>query len=95
MRGDPLDRYKGIPVLVTGGAGAIGSNLVRALAEVGAAPVVALDDLSSSYEWNLPDYPNLLFVKGDIRDDGTIDIAISEPGSDRVWLIEPEAIFGD
>ena len=66
MRGNPLDRYKDIPVLVTGGAGAIGSNLARALAEAGAARVIVLDDLSSSYEWNLPDYPNLLFVKGDI-----------------------------
>ncbi len=84
MRGDPLDRYKGIPVLVTGGAGAIGSNLVRALAEVGAAPVVALDDLSSSYEWNLPDYPNLLFVKGDIRDDGVLK---------RVFRMRPRVVF--
>ena len=42
-----LDMYAGKVVLVTGGAGAIGSNLTRALAEAG-AKVIVLDDLSSS-----------------------------------------------
>jgi len=32
---------------------------------------------------------------GDIRADGSVDIAISEHGSDRVWLLDPEALFGD
>ncbi len=84
MAGNPLGRYKDNPVLVTGGAGAIGSNLVRALAEAGAAPVIVLDDLSSSYEWNLPDYPNLLFVKGDIRDDQALK---------RVFRMRPRVVF--
>ena len=35
-------------ILVTGGAGAIGSNLSQALAEAGAAKVIILDDLSAS-----------------------------------------------
>ena len=34
-------------ILVTGGAGAIGSNLSRALADAGAAKVIILDDLST------------------------------------------------
>ena len=41
-------------VLVTGGAGAIGGNLVRRLDELGTDKVVIIDDLSSSYEWNIP-----------------------------------------
>ena len=43
-----LDIYKDQVILVTGGAGAIGSNLCRALAEAEAAKVVILDDLSAS-----------------------------------------------
>ncbi len=84
MAGDALGHYRDIPVLVTGGAGAIGGNLARALAEAGAAPVIVLDDLSSSYAWNLPDYPNLLFVKGDIRDDQALK---------RVFRMRPRVVF--
>jgi UDP-glucose 4-epimerase len=40
-------------VLVTGGAGFIGANLCRALAEAGAEHVVALDDLSTGRRENL------------------------------------------
>jgi UDP-glucose 4-epimerase len=76
--------YLGKTVLVTGGAGAIGSNLVRALAEAGAARVVVLDDLSSSYAWNIPNLPNVLFVKGDITND--IDLK-------RVFHEKPSHIF--
>lgn len=64
-------------VLVTGGAGAIGSNLARALAECGAHTVV-LDDLSSSSEWNIPKFPNVFFIKGDICDDTVLKRTFSE-----------------
>ena len=43
-----LSSYEGKTILVTGGAGAIGSNLTRTLAEAGAGKVIVLDDLSSS-----------------------------------------------
>ena len=52
-------------VLVTGGAGAIGSNLCRRLLGLGAR-VIVLDDLSASVPWNLPSHPRLAFVRGDI-----------------------------
>ncbi|MGZ5487388.1 MAG: NAD-dependent epimerase/dehydratase family protein, partial [Candidatus Aminicenantales bacterium] len=52
------DSYKGRTVLVTGGAGAIGSNLTRTLAGLG-AQVIILDDLSSAA---VPDDPPLLLV---------------------------------
>ncbi len=61
--------YQNKVILITGGAGAIGSNLSRALALAGAAKVVILDDLSASYEWNIPNLPNVLFVKGSITND--------------------------
>jgi len=61
--------YRGKKVLITGGAGAIGTNLARALAEAGAQLVIILDDLSAAYEWNIPALPNILFVKGSIVDE--------------------------
>jgi nucleoside-diphosphate-sugar epimerase len=77
-------KYADKTILVTGGAGAIGSNLVRALAEAGAAKVVILDDLSASYEWSIPNLPNVLFVKGSITND--IDLK-------RVFHEKPDYIF--
>ena len=61
--------YKDHTILITGGAGAIGSNLSRKLAESGAAKVIILDDLSASHKWNIPNLPNVLFVEGSITND--------------------------
>jgi UDP-glucose 4-epimerase len=54
-------------VLVTGGAGFIGSHLVRRLLAQG-AQVTVLDDLSTGREENLPDHPRLRLVRGCITD---------------------------
>jgi nucleoside-diphosphate-sugar epimerase len=63
------ENMRGKTVLITGGAGAIGSNLSRTIAELGAKTVIILDDLSASYEWNIPSLPNMLFVKGNVLDE--------------------------
>ena len=63
------ESFKGKTVLVTGGAGAIGGNLVRKLNELDTKKIVILDDLSSSYEWNVPRGPKIQFIKGDILDE--------------------------
>lgn len=70
--------YKNREILVTGGAGAIGSNLVIALSNlVGPeGKVVVLDNLSASKErdpWNIPNLPNVLFIQGDIRSSQSLD----------------------
>jgi len=49
-----LQSYDGKKVLVTGGGGSIGTNLVRALVKAGARLVIILDDFSAAYEWNIP-----------------------------------------
>lgn len=66
---DYLKHYKGKTILVTGGAGAIGSNLCKALSELEARLIIILDDLSASYEWNIPARHNILFVKGSVTDE--------------------------
>jgi len=52
-------------ILVTGGAGFIGSHVAEKLLELG-HQVVVLDDLSTGSEENIPD--GVEFVKGDITD---------------------------
>jgi nucleoside-diphosphate-sugar epimerase len=63
------ESFKGKTVLVTGGAGAIGGNLVRKLNELDTKKIVIIDDLSSSYEWNIPRGSKIQFIKGDILND--------------------------
>ena len=69
MKKEVSNAFDGKTVLVTGGAGAIGSNLTRTLIELGTKKIVILDDLSSSYEWNIPVNPKIIFVKGSVLDD--------------------------
>jgi len=80
---DYLESYKGKTVLVTGGAGAIGSNLIRALADAGAF-VIVLDDLSSSERWNVPSRPEVLFVEGSVLDEILLK---------RVFFERPQIVF--
>jgi len=84
MQGDYLGAYKDKIVLITGGAGAIGSNLTRAIAELGAKMVIVLDNLSSAQKWNIPSLPNVMFVEGDIRDEIKLK---------RVFFEKPEYVF--
>lgn len=60
--GQYLSDYEGKNILVTGGAGCIGSNLCRRLSELNAGKVTILDDLSAAYEWNIPRADNIEFV---------------------------------
>lgn len=76
--------YEGKTVLITGGAGAIGSNLTRAIAELKARTVIVFDDLSAAYEWNIPSLPNVLFVKGSVTDETALK---------RVFAIKPDIVY--
>lgn len=87
---EPIRKYyEGRNVLVTGGAGAIGSNLIIALSLlVGqSGKVVVLDNLSAikvKDPWNVVPLPNIMFVLGDMRSD--IDLK-------RVFKENPSMVF--
>ena len=68
---DYHDQFEGKTILITGGAGAIGSNLSRTLCERGAS-VIVLDDFSSAERWSVPDLPNLKLVRGSVLDEETL-----------------------
>lgn len=59
-------------VLITGGAGAIGSSLARKMVTL-AKKVIILDDLSSGFKSLVPISDNLIFIEGSIVDDGVLD----------------------
>jgi len=75
---DYYSEYDGKTILVTGGAGAIGGNLCRELSKLNARKVIILDDLSSSYEWNIPKAKNIMFIQGSILDDEMLKRAFKE-----------------
>ncbi|WP_296677091.1 UDP-glucose 4-epimerase GalE [Novosphingobium sp.] len=54
-----------LPVLVTGGAGYIGSHAVLALTDAG-WPVAVIDNLTTGFRWAVPD--GVAFYQGDIED---------------------------
>ena len=78
------NEYEGKVVLVTGGAGCIGTNLCRKLGELGVGKVIILDDLSSAYEWNIPKATSIKFVKGSVLDDEMLK---------RVFKEKPDYVF--
>lgn len=63
----------GATILVVGGAGFVGSNLVRMSLDSGAARVVVVDNLLSSERRNLPLSPLVEFRKGSITSDRILD----------------------
>jgi len=69
-------------VLVTGGAGFIGSHLADRLLDSGHG-VVVVDDLSAGFVSNVP--LDAIFVRGDVTDQQTVDRLIKR--------YKPEAIF--
>ncbi len=66
-------------VVITGGAGAIGSRLVRRLLADGAESVVVVDDLSSGYAWLLPEDHRMRLVAADVCDLPGLGLDVHRP----------------
>jgi UDP-glucose 4-epimerase len=81
-------------VLVTGGAGYIGSHAVLALLD-GGWPVVVIDNLSTGFRWAVPE--EAAFVEGDIADQPLVARLIAERGIGAIIhfagsIIVPESV---
>ncbi len=79
-----LSAYKGKNVLITGGAGCVGSNLTKALVKAGAARITVLDDLSAAAKWNIPVAPAVVFIEGSI---------LEEEALKRAFASRPDFVF--
>ena len=89
LSNDIRNYFNGRNILVTGGAGAIGSNLVIALSELVGDDgiIIVLDNLSAikgDEPLDLPPLSNMMFVKGDVRND--IDLK-------RVFREKPSMVY--
>lgn len=81
-------------VLVTGGAGYIGSHAVLALADAG-YPVVVLDNLVTGFRWAVD--PRATFVEGSIDDVARVSATLREHGIGAIMhfagsIIVPESV---
>ena len=83
-----------LPVLVTGGAGYIGSHAVLALTDAG-WPVAVIDNLSTGFRWLLPD--DVPFYQGDVADEALLARIFAERGIRAVMhfagsIVVPESV---
>jgi len=72
-----FNEYKDRDILITGGAGCIGSNLTKALIKAKASKIIVLDDLSADEKWNIPIDPSVVFIEGSVLDEEVLKRAFS------------------
>ena len=79
-------------ILITGGAGYIGSVVVEQLTGVGES-VVVFDNLSQGHSAAV--HPSAVFIKGDLLDRAAIDRALSEHRPDAVMHFASRTLVGE
>lgn len=88
-----MDRIKNSKILITGGAGFIGSNLVSRLIEDN--EIVVVDDLSMGKIENLPQSNNLHFFEHSITDSSFMKRLLSDYQFDYIVLLAAVASVAD
>ena len=83
-----------LKVLVTGGAGYIGSHAVLALKDAGHSPVV-IDNLVTGFRWAIPD--DVPLVEGNVADEALVASALRNHGIEAIMhfagsIIVPESV---
>lgn len=83
-----------VAVLVTGGAGYIGSHAVLALADAGYR-VAVIDDLSTGFRWAVPG--GVVFYQGDVADAALVARIVAEQGIAAIMhfagsIVVPESV---
>ena len=68
-----MNGFNGEKILVVGGAGFVGSNLVKILLAQSVGKVLVVDNLLSAERTNLPEDDRLEFIEGSITDDQILD----------------------
>lgn len=71
-------------IIVTGGAGAIGSNLTTRLSEYPIDEIVILDDFSSGYRWLVPNKEEITLIQGSV---------LNEEKLKRAFKKDPDYVF--
>ncbi|GAB5351595.1 UDP-glucose 4-epimerase GalE [Qipengyuania sp. 483] len=89
-----MNKANKVPVLVTGGAGYIGSHAVLALKDAG-WPVAVIDNLSTGFEFAVPE--GVPLYRGDIADGALLARIFAEQGTKAIMhfagsIVVPESV---
>lgn len=90
-----MNEIKNSKILVTGGAGFIGSNLVESLIDGSNNEIVVVDDLSMGKIENLPNSPHLHFFKQSITDKKFMNQLLISWQFDYIFLLAAVASVAD
>ena len=72
-----MEQLKGLRIVVTGGAGFIGSHLVERLLSLGAEVTIIDNFLFGSKIEHLREHAALCIIEGDVRDAGVVSQALN------------------
>ena len=79
-------------ILVCGGAGYIGSHMVRVLRSAG-HQVSIFDNLSTGYEWSIPD--GVFLLQADLLNEGALESFLSSQKFDAVMHFSAKSLVGE
>ena len=86
-----MDEFKNQHILVVGGAGFVGSNLVKTILKSDPSKVTVVDNLLSAEKTNLPDDSRVNFIHGSI----TNDEVLSQLSSDLDYVFHLSTYHGN